>query len=336
VGDAPASGSATPRGAIPSRRRPGTRRRRTTVLVVAAAALLVGYVAVGRLPSGWSVPLLSWFDEEMGRTPATSDEPADAPTCPPFPQFPDQTCTGWRHTGVTLRNCPTSVTTENAILDGCRFPGGLIVAAPKATITRSLVEGRVVGRLPTRGSLGDLTLRDVELDGGGQPDSRPAIGDSDYTCIRCDVHGTGRGGSMGDNVHIEDSWFHDFVYVAPAHQTAVSTHGGSNNKVVHNNLSCTSGGCSAALSLYGDFGQVDDVLIEANLFNTTGSYCTYAGSIRSKPYPNGTNIRYLNNRFGKVYHPQCGIYGPVASWAYNSGNVWSGNGWADGSGAVDP
>jgi len=91
--------------------------------------------------------------------------------------------------------------------------------------------------------------------------------------------------------------------------------------------------------MYGDFDPIDNILIEYNLFNTDGGYCTYGGSAgvaSGKPYPHGTNVRYLNNRFGKVYYSSCGDVGPVAAWEYNSGNVWSGNAWADGSGAVNP
>ncbi len=81
---------------------------------------------------------------------------------------------------------------------------------------------------------------------------------------------------------------------------------------------------------------IDDVTIERNLFNTSGSYCTYAGSVDGKPYPEGTNIRYRDNMFGTKYMPKCGIYGPVVSWDDNAGNVWTGNIWQDGSGPVNP
>jgi hypothetical protein len=254
--------------------------------------------------------------------------------CPGFPAFPDQSCTGWRHTGVSLRTCPTTITDHGSTWDGCRFPGGVTIQARDVTITRSLIDGLV----EPHDSLMNLTLIDVEIDGAGQPDphGEAAIGNGDYTCVRCHIHSAGRGANLDRNVRIEDSYLHGFVYTDGVHQTAIGSNGGSGFTIIHNNLECSTDGCSAALALYGDFFPIEDVLIQRNLFNTTGSYCTYAGSVDGKPFPVGTGIRYLDNRFGTTYHPQCGIYGPVISWGQHQGNVWQGNQWQDGSGPVDP
>ena len=254
--------------------------------------------------------------------------------CGAFPNFPDQSCTGWRHTGVSLRDCPTTITEAGADLDGCRFPGGVTILASNVTITRSLIHGLV----EPHDSLQGLTLVDVEIDGSGQPDpnGEAAIGNGDYTCLRCHIHSSGRGANLDGNVRIEDSYLHGFVYTNGVHQTAIGSNGGSGFTIVHNNLECSTDGCSAALAMYGDFFAIEDVLVERNLFNTTGSFCTYAGSVEGKPFPVGTGIRYLDNRFGKKFHPDCGIYGTVTSWGDRQGNVWQGNQWLDGSGPVNP
>jgi hypothetical protein len=269
--------------------------------------------------------------------PARAGQPAGSAAgsaCDPFPGFPDESCTGWRHTGVELRDCPTTVDEDGARLDGCRFPGGVTILARDVTITRSLVHGLV----EPHDSLQGLTLVDVEIDGSGQPapHGEAAIGNGDYTCVRCHIHSSGRGANLDRNVHIEDSYLHGFVFTDGVHQTAIGSNGGSGFTIVHNNLECSSGGCSAALALYGDFLPVEDVLVQHNLFNTTGGFCTYAGSVEGKPYPVGTAIRYLDNRFGKKYSPDCGEYGTVISWGEHDGNVWQGNQWQDGSGAVVP
>lgn len=272
----------------------------------------------------------------FGDPPRTSPAPGAlaASPCGPFPSFPDASCTGWEHTGVTLRDCPSAVVEPGAELDGCRFADGLYIQAPNVTITRSLIEGIV----EPHDDLQNLMLIDVEIDGSGyqDPNSAAAIGNINYTCIRCDIHDTGRGANLDDNVHIEASYLHDFPNMGENHLTAIGSNGGSNFTIVHNNLECAVYGCSAALSLYGDFAPIDDVLIQHNLLNTYGSYCTYAGSVEGKAYPVGTNIRYLDNRFGKKFRPDCGAYGPVASWLDGDGNVWRGNEWADGSGPVKP
>jgi hypothetical protein len=271
--------------------------------------------------------------------PAPVPVPPVAGACPAFPAVPDANCTGWQHTGVQLHSCPSTVTTANAVLDSCRFAGGLTVQASNVTISRSRVEGRVMATYLTNWSLGGLRLTDVEIDGGGNADNgQAAIGNDNYTCVRCHIHGTGRGANLGRNVTIQDSYLHDWVYINGAHQTAIGSNGGSGFRIIHNNLICNSGGpgCSAALSFYGDFAPVNDVLVQNNLLNTNGAYCTFAGSTTAKPFPRGTNIRYIDNLFGKMYNKGCGLYGPVATWEYYEGNVWTGNRWQDGSGAINP
>lgn len=339
-------------------------RRRTKTLAVAAGivALITGFVLfpghvhelTGTSRAGPDPAAgLGGRDPEAGapahrgaapveRSPTT--DPGDPPPgdgepspCGPFPRFPDETCTGWRHTGVTLRDCPTTITEPGATLDGCRFTGGLEIEAADVTITRSRIEGLV----RPRADLQNLRLVDVEIDGTGRidpsnPDSQLAIGNNNYTCIRCHIHATGRGANLGSNVHIEDSYLHDFPYMNGKHMTAIGSNGGSHFTILHNNLECSVTGCSAALSFYGDFAPISDVLVQHNLLNTTGSYCTYAGSVSSKEYPVGTDIRYLDNRFGKKFRDKCGQYGPVTSWRDGGGNEWRGNAWLDGSGPVEP
>jgi hypothetical protein len=292
-------------------------------------------MALQPAPSGSAAPSVPASGSPNPRVP-----PGVGGPCKAFPSVPDAGCTGWQHTGVQLHSCPNTVTKANTTLDGCRFAGELTIQASNVTITRSRVEGRVMATFQTKFSLGNLKLIDVEIDGGGKldPAGQAAIGNDDYTCIRCNIHGTGRGANLGDNVTIQDSYLHDWVYVNGAHQTAIGSNGGSNFRIIHNNLVCNSGGpgCSAALSLYGDFSPIKNVLIQNNLFNTDGAYCTFAGSTTAKPYPRGTQIRYVDNLFGKKYNKGCGLYGPVATWEYYEGNVWSGNRWADGSGEVKP
>lgn len=248
---------------------------------------------------------------------ASGQQGAGSP-CSPFPEFPNASCTGWEHTGVTLDDCPAEVTEAGAELDGCRFEGGVRVKAPDVTISRSLVEGFVW----PDGDLQGLVLVDVEIDAGGR-DDRVALGTSNFTCIRCHIHGIGRSSNLVSNVHIESSYV-----------TGIGSNGGSGFTIVHNSITCS--GCSAALWLWTDFAPIDDVLVERNLFNTTGSYCTYAGTDQDSEHPPATNVRYLDNRFGTDLEPDCGRHGPVTSWGDGGGNQWQGNEWADGSGPVIP
>lgn len=272
-------------------------------------------------------------------TAPTTTPPVGARECPAFPAFPDASCTGVP-AGTTLTPCSGNITQANLVLDGCLFSGGVYLGpdADNVTIKNSKVTGRVnAGYGGDTGSNGQtgLVLTDVEIDGeDANPNNESGIGDDNYTCIRCNVHRTGRGASARFNVTIIDSWFHDFDHRTGDHESAIGSNGGHDMTFRHNNLECQpTTYCSGALVVYNQADPVNNVLVEKNLFEG-GSYCTYAGSTQSPP---GTNVRYLDNRFSRSFYPNCGYYGPVSSWdGSGTGNVWSGNAWADGSGPVNP
>jgi hypothetical protein len=115
--------------------------------------------------------------------------------------------------------------------------------------------------------------------------------------------------------------------------------------VNHNTLACTpllnstNGGCTADVSLFGDFEPVNNVTVENNLLkanNSSISYCAYGGYQPTKKYPVATNIKFLNNVFERGANGKCGVYGPVTSFQTSAtGNTWSGNAYTDGV-AIQP
>lgn len=115
------------------------------------------------------------------------------------------------------------------------------------------------------------------------------------------------------------------------HRSAIGINGGSHNVIEGNTVTCDGPGCSGAFVMYGSNARITDTVVTGNLFNTTGSYCTYAGSLDSKPFPIALNVRYIDNVFGQMFFETCGRYGPVAG--LNSGGgpgfVWQGNTWED-------
>ena len=282
-------------------------------------------------------------------TPTPSPTPSPSPTvttpppppgprvCPDFPAMPDASCTGVPQ-GVSLRACSIpfgTVVTHGQVIDGCIIQGGLTIQANNVTIRNTVIRG---GRVNAGyGSQSGLVLTDVEIDGqNSDPNGQSGIGDNNYTCIRCNVHNTGRGAAVGSNVTIRDSYFHDFAGVPGAHMSAAGSNGGANNVIVHNTLDCVSvtgqGACSGAFVMYGDFAPIDNWLIQNNWFASPGSYCVYAGSDSSgaKPFPHATRLTIVDNLWSRKYTAVCGEFGPVTGWEPNTGSTWTGNRYTDG------
>lgn len=246
--------------------------------------------------------------------------------------------------GTTLKDCGSGrilLTKAGEVFDGCLFDGEVVVQAKDITIRRSLVKGRIDAGDQSPGN--HLTLVDVEVDGsGGGGDYNVAgIGARGFSCLRCNVHGGGHGIAAEGDARVEDSFIHDFVATSAAdHMGGIAAHGGAHVAIVHSNVECSYSGafdglCSSAVGMYGDFAPIDDYEFRNNLFNTQDGYCVYGGSAASKPFPHATNVRYVDNLFGKKFGPKCGYYGPVSSFEPgNQGNLWSGNRWQDGSGEV--
>ena len=320
-------------------------------------------------PSATTVPPTPSPSVSPSVSPTMSPTPTPSPTftgppgrtCAAFPAMPDASCTGVP-AGVVLHSCALEIHAAGTY-DSCLFNGSVQVMAKNVTITRSKVLGRVGdgGLNWSPGGQFDETrnfkLVDVEVDGSSLTDpvdkTAAAIGQDGWSCLRCNIHHTLRGANFGTGVTITDSFFHDFVQVDDAHMSAAGNNGGQHSKIVHNTLDCQVQACSGALVMYGDFDPISDILITQNLFNSPGSYCLYAGSTpgSGKPYPVATNVRVIDNLWGRKYvpvypngqsgppfGPRCGLYGPVSpgTWPSAAPSIWSGNKWQDGSGTVNP
>lgn len=249
--------------------------------------------------------------------------------------FPNASNTGWEHTGVTLQPC--SLPLVDSTYDSCLFTGEVNVSDANITITRSKIVGTVNYRFSDGGSLRNLTLIDVEIDSSTSLGGA-TIGNNDYTCIRCHIHGGTRGANVGFNVTIKDSYLHGW-YASPGdHITGIGSNGGANNVIDHNNISCDitndpSGyACSSALSVYGDDPPGNDNwTITNNLLNSGSSYCMIIAGPPSKPYPY-TNVTVTGNTFGNVGaqywnkpDAQCTEFGAISGWTGGATNTWSNN-----------
>jgi len=255
--------------------------------------------------------------------PPTANPTTPPPTTDPAPTtgFPNASNTGVP-AGTQLESSgPITVTQNGAVISNKLVSGDITVLANNVTIKNTkVVGGRIAAGYGSEQS--GLVVQDVEIDGQGKVRSWSAIGDVNYTCLRCNIHGTGSGPRAANNVLVQDSYVHDLCcYEVGDHRTAFGSNGGSNITLRHNTLDCGIGGCSSSTSFYGQW-QSDNVLIERNLFNTVSGYCLLLDE-------RITNARALDNVFGQKYNPRCGGYGTHVD--RSSTHVWSGNKLEDGT-----
>lgn len=262
--------------------------------------------------------------------------------------FPGDFNTGYPHglagdtrpsVTLTAYTGSNTITTDGTTIDSKLITGGLTIRAHNVTITRSKIVG-VVDVGYNSDNYGPITFTDVEIDGNSNGQDA-GLGNAHFTCTRCNVHDARSSIKFDGNITVQDSWLHGNYYISGAHMSGLSTNGGAHATAIHNMLDCDSpgdanGGCSSDSSLYGDFAQVDDIVYQHNLFagNVDSGYCFYGGSVSSKPYPHATNVRITNNVWQRGASGKGCEFGPVDSWEYNTGNVWSGNTWDDGTALV--
>ena len=161
-----------------------------------------------------------------------------------------------------------------------------------------------------------------------------------------DVTGGQHSFHCNNNCEVTDSWLHDQYNPdgGSYHNNAFISNGGHTMVLRHNTLHCTAilnstdGGCTADVSLFGDFDPIDDVLVENNFLranNSSISYCAYGGDSDSKPYV--AHQRPVHQqRLRARRQPQVRRLRPSDVVRPNAaGNVWSGNVWDSGE-AVNP
>jgi hypothetical protein len=254
--------------------------------------------------------------------------------------FPSESTTGVPN-GVALTTYSTPCTLQaSTTLDAVDATAcdAIVIQAGDVVITRSLLP-RVEATVESGSysvTISDSTVQAGEWQGG-------ASWGNHITATRVEVTGGQHSFHCGDNCIVRDSWLHDQWNPdgESFHNNAFISNGGSNMEVTHNTvlgtplLNSTDGGCTADLSLFGDFGPIANVKVTNNLMkanNSSISYCAYGGYSPSKAYPIATGIEYADNVFERGANGKCGVYGPVTSFQLSAtGNVWSNNRFDDGT-----
>ncbi|GIM65678.1 hypothetical protein Pve01_86470 [Planomonospora venezuelensis] len=278
---------------------------------------------------------------DAGTTPAPT--PTATPTTPAPGGWPGPDNTGVpAGTTLTPYTGPCTITSARTLsaVDATSC-GALVINTTGVIIEKSLVP-RVQSIYGDGNS--SVTITDSDVRAGAT--STGGLWGYNITARRVDVTGGQHSFQCNNNCEVTDSWLHDQYNPngGSYHNNAFISNGGSNMLVRGNTLHCTAvlnstdGGCTADVSLFGDFDPIDNVTIDNNFLranNSSISYCAYGGDSDSKPYT-GTNVRFTNNVFERGPNRKCGVYGPVTSFDRNAaGNVWSGNVWDSGE-AVNP
>lgn len=232
---------------------------------------------------------------------------------------------------------PCTITAPNTVIDAKTINCDLLIKTSGVVVSRSKLNGTI----DIEGGGLSLTVSDTEIDGGKA--NTAAIGYNDITVLRSNIYGAQHGVNCANNCTVRDSWIHD-QYVAPdgaAHLQPFISNGASNVTLVHNSLSCTAqdtpagGGCTANISIFGDFSGNSNFLIDNNYLMASSSvgYCAYGGTDPKKEYGTQVSgIQYVNNVFQRGSNGKCGYAGPITSFDTRApGNVWRNNTFDDGT-----
>jgi len=243
--------------------------------------------------------------------------------------YPDATNTGIP-AGTALR-ASSSVTADKAgqVIAGLNITGEINVVAANVTIRNTRITGSGDYVIIVRDGADNLTIQDTEIQTpAGTPQDIGCIlnvGSAKPRILRVNIHGCSAGVSSGGGL-VQDSYIHDMAQIPGlSHDVGVASNFGGSMSVIHNTI-LNQLSQTAAVAFYQDFGPQSNDLVQNNLLGG-GGYCVYGGTGDKGAT---SDIRFVNNRFSRKYHTNCGYYGLVADFDRSApGNVWSGNYWDD-------
>ncbi len=248
---------------------------------------------------------------------------------------------------------PCVITVPDTVIDAkiihCETDS-LAIRTTGVKVTRSIVYGQVG---TPEGSSYSYSLTDSEVAAPMVQES--AVGSANVTLLRANIHGGALSVYCWAHCDIRDSWLHGQALPTGAgwHLGALRAddnddpvlgadpsydRGVTDLVAVHNTIACdtsansSDGGCSGDVTMYGDFGTINHVTLDQNLFVASAdlAYCLYGGSVSSKPFPYAHDIVVTNNVFQRGTTGKCGAYGPVSSYDPTAtGNIWLNNNWEE-------
>jgi hypothetical protein len=236
-------------------------------------------------------------------TPAPqATQPGNSSSCA-LPQYPSASCTGVPvGTKLTVVNGDISVTAANTIIDSKEIHGCVSVHAPGVIIRKSKVfcSGSYVIYSHTDYSGTRLLIEDSEID--CRETNGTAIGDTNITVRRINIHGCENGFDVDGALTVEDSYIHDLFTGNDAHTDGLQITDVGHDIVIRHNAILANGDTTSAI--ISPSTDISNILIQDNLM-AGGAYTLYCRQNGS-----GKNYRVINNHFSTRYSPKVGAYGP--------------------------
>jgi hypothetical protein len=263
------------------------------------------------------------------RTPGPSRRPVAGG--PRVTGWPDASSTGVPKSVALKPSSDLVITTAGTVINGLDVHGAIRVEADNVTIknTRVTNDGKADWGIMQWFDASGLVIQDTQIRGNGTQEMGQGIQNfgGDLTVRRVDISHISDGIATVQGL-IEDSYIHDPQVFDGDHVDLIqATSGPPSGKslTIRHNLVINPASQTSAIALFQDFGVPHDTLVENN-YLAGGAYTVYGGD-GGKGQP--TNVRFLNNTFGRDVYPNCGYNGPVAYWSSDgAGNAWSGNVWA--------
>jgi parallel beta-helix repeat protein len=229
------------------------------------------------------------------------------------------------------------VSADNTVINALHVTGCIDVEANDVTIQNSEVTGttwwaiKYGEKKPNVTGLKILHVKVGSIPGqgpaaeGGYPYGISAQGTGSLEIGYSNISGFKDGIDVNQG-YIHDNWIHDMSKYTDAHTQGIfvwKAPAGTSLLIKHNTVTDLIEDSTAAIFLKEGLG-IHDVMIQDNWL-AGGSFTLYGGGVDAR------NIQALNNKFSTEIAPNGGHYGPISYWsATNTGNVWSGNVWANG------
>ncbi len=312
---------------------PAGRRNRmlvAAVLGVAALAVLSALAAVGAFNGNAAVPTNCAANPSSCGYPDATNTGVPAGTT--LKQVPSQASSGpgWSYNAKTNA---VIVNVNGTVLSGLYIPCNLTIAANNVTVKNvQVVTGGAFGislTHTTGATIENSTISGLNLTTGRVDVAISDVyGDSTGEVIKDNNISEFRVGVQLETGLVEGNYIHAPGYIAGDHTDGiVNMTAGTAPLTIQDNTIFISLSQTSAISLdvFAAAGvPVANKTIENN-FLAGGGYAIYGGADLGTTT---SNILIEGNRFGQLYYPKSGQFGPSAY--YNStgtGNVWSGNVW---------